>query len=321
MKHLSLTDLLMQETEAEKAYKKNKGIQHPVIQDDGIAKVTEEDYPFFEKSNLYVGKHDRYSPIIRHRHAFVEMNYMYKGNCYQMINGNQILLKEGQLLLMDRDTVHSIEPLEQNDLLINLLIQNDSINTSILKNMVESNSLVYSFLVDASSDSSHDHYLILETDHNPGVINILNHILEEYYFSDNYSLLYIQHLLPLLFIELSRQLENQIINHSFYEQDILDMIQYIDDHYSEIDLPKLSEHFGYNKNYASDKLKKATGYSFNDLLNRKRLAMFTHYLKEKSYSIEEIAYMLGYESPSALYKICKKYYGLTPNQYKKKLLS
>ena len=90
---MNLDILLKEETEDEKY---NLSIQHdsymmkPILLEDGINKVTEKDYPFFEHDYIYISKHSRYAKMVNHNHSFVELNYMYSGSCIQYIDKQKI---------------------------------------------------------------------------------------------------------------------------------------------------------------------------------------------------------------------------------------
>lgn len=74
--------------------------------------------------SIYLSKHNRFAPYPLHSHQFVEINYMLKGECDELVEGEPIHLKEGNVLMMDIGCHHSISTLHQNDLMINLIFNN-----------------------------------------------------------------------------------------------------------------------------------------------------------------------------------------------------
>lgn len=161
---MKLDEFLKKETALELSNKRNKNEMVPILDVDGVKKVSDLDYHFFRDSHIYISKHERYAKMTTHKHSFVEINYMYSGSCIQYVNNQKVVLTKGQLLIMDKDAVHSIERLNQDDILINILIEDNSISTQILKDIVKSHSLIYEFL-DSTASNQHDHnqYLVLET--------------------------------------------------------------------------------------------------------------------------------------------------------------
>lgn len=268
---------------------------------------------FFDKGNIYIRKHHRYSKMVAHQHEFVELNYVYSGQCIQYINHQKIILKQGQILLMDKESIHSIEELGENDILINILIKDDSISSDILSHMVKSKSLVIDFLMNASKkENNHDHFLLFDSQNHIKINQFIIQMMCEFFEQDRYCHQTVKLLLSLLFIELIRLMEENMLEEARSQFEIVDILQYIDSHYENIHLQDLSDKFGYNKNYLSNKLKEETGYGFNELVDRKRLNVALQYLQYQDYTMEEIAYKIGYQSPSAFFKLFKKYYHLTP---------
>jgi AraC-like ligand binding domain. len=105
---------------------------------------------FFKYHSVYISKHNRFAPYPKHSHKFLELNYMLSGNCQQVVDGERIMLNQGDILMMNIGCSHSIAPLGENDLLINLLFRDQSITFSLLNDIHSNNSLTYSFLSDIS---------------------------------------------------------------------------------------------------------------------------------------------------------------------------
>ena len=64
-------------------------------------------------------------------------------------------------------------------------------------------------------------------------------------------------------------------------------------------------------------IKKETGFTFQELLMRKRFQKAVMFLIETELPVEEIAVNIGYENHSYFYRQFKARYGMTPNQYRK----
>lgn len=68
---------------------------------------------FTQGNNIYISRHNRFAPMIEHIHDFIEMTYVYSGQCTQNINGKKIKLHQGSFCVLDRDVPHSIEASEK----------------------------------------------------------------------------------------------------------------------------------------------------------------------------------------------------------------
>lgn len=78
--------------------------------------------------SIYLSKHNRFAPYPLHSHEFVEINYMLKGNCDELVEGEHIHLTQGDVLMMDIGCHHCIDQLDKNDLMINLIFNNKNIS-------------------------------------------------------------------------------------------------------------------------------------------------------------------------------------------------
>lgn len=81
-------------------------------------------------------------------------------------------------------------------------------------------------------------------------------------------------------------------------------------------LMKIAEDFNQSLPAISRLIKKNTGYTFIELLMRKRFQKAVMFLIETELPVEEIAANVGYENLSYFYRQFKARYGMTPNQYR-----
>lgn len=299
----------------------NVNDQHLPYDEEAVPKMPGKS--FFKEGNIFINKHHRYSEMPAHTHEFVEFNYMFSGSCVQYINDKRIELEEGEILLIDKEIVQRIDALGEDDILINILLKDDSITTEIVVNMVKSNGLVNEFLMNASNDyGSHDAFIHFHSGNNPAVQSIIHQMIMEYFSKKNYYMRAMNLWLSLLMIELTRVIEEDSLEqYSQRDDEILTILRYIEANYTQLTLTQLSKHFGYNSNYISNKLKKETGRSFQELVNSLRYQTALELMEETDKSLEEIAYDLGFETVPSLYKLFAKYTDQTPKELKESILA
>ncbi|MBP3040398.1 helix-turn-helix domain-containing protein [Bacillaceae bacterium Marseille-Q3522] len=275
----------------------------------------------FSIGNIYIGKHRRYSGVPEHTHDFLEMNYMYSGNCTQYIDGSKVELHEKDLLMLDKDVVQKIEWVGKNDILINILIKDESISTDIIPNLASTKNLVTDFMVNASHEKNDHTNFILFSQNNDTVIDLLiKNLILVYFGEHSFKIKSLNLNLSLILLELSNIYEKKNLGKlNGISEEIVDILSYIDSNYKVISLKSLADKFGYNKDYLSNKLKKETGKSFRELLNKKRFSIAEELLLESDCSIEEIAETVGYIETSSLFKLFKKFTDKTPSEYREKM--
>lgn len=276
---------------------------------------------FFKEGNIFINKHHRYSEMPNHTHEFVEFNYMLSGSCTQYVNNKKVVLNEGEIILLDKDIVQRIDPLSQNDILINILLKDESITTDIIINMVKSTGLVNEFLMNASNKSGmHDVFIHFHCGDNEGVQEIIHQLILEYFQKKRYYIRAANLLLSLLLIDLTRVIEEESLdNYQKKDEEIINILKYIDIHFRQLSLKDLAEEFGYNPNYIGNKLKKETGRTFQDLINSAKYQTALELMKETDKSIEEIAYEVGFYSLPSLYKLFARFTDKTPKQLRNQL--
>ena len=79
---------------------------------------------FLQKGKLIqVRTHTRFVHFPKHRHNYVEVIYMCKGSTKHIIDGNEVVLEEGDLLFLNQNATQEILPAGKDDIAINFIIQ------------------------------------------------------------------------------------------------------------------------------------------------------------------------------------------------------
>lgn len=272
---------------------------------------------FFKDGNIFINKHHRFSYMPAHTHNFVEFNYMYAGSCTQYINDEKITLKKGDIILMDKDIIQKIDYVGENDILINILVQDNAILTNLLDSLSESDDLVTRFIMNASKvDAVHNNFITFNITDNQIAIYLIESLILKSYKHDKFHNHSMNLLLSLILTELANTIELQS-NESINEQDnLLQILKFINERFTTVSLDEIGTQFGYNKNYIGNKIKKETGQSFQTLIDQKRLTTAKELLIETNYSVAEIAESLGYNSTPSLFRLFAKYNQSTPNEFR-----
>lgn len=101
-------------------------------------------------------------------------------------------------------------------------------------------------------------------------------------------------------------------------QKTLEMVlDYMKHHYQEdIKIEALGKVFHYSSNYLGKQLKKETGKTFNVLLDEVRLKEAQKLLCKTELKVYEIAQITGFHDPDYFTAKFKKYFGLSPKEYR-----
>ena len=256
-----------------------------------------------------------------HNHEFIEINYIYSGKCTQIINNEEVVLKEGDICLLDKNIKHSISMLSENDILINVLLKSETVNAEILQKMATAKSILTEFLLYASQEwNSHNQFIVFRSGENEKIQEIMKSILIEYYSESIYSMEIIQLSLTLLFIELVRNYNEEAYWYrESGNQTVIESLKIIEEEYKNLTLGELAKRIGFNKNYLGNLLKRETGQTFSDLVLKQRLVKAYQLVANTNYSIEEITHKIGLKSSSYFFKIFKEYFKENPGEVRKRI--
>ena len=119
---------------------------------------------------------------------FLEINYCLRGTAHEIVGSHPVTLSQGDILVIDVGTPHSIKALADNDILINILLRN-KIDSSLGKIINSSkNANIHSkFLL--SNDQFNKYLIYHSTQTESQLQNLADLIIEEYFqlgeFSDD----------------------------------------------------------------------------------------------------------------------------------------
>lgn len=108
-------------------------------------------------------------------------------------------------------------------------------------------------------------------------------------------------------LSVSEPLQNKTVRH---------LLDYISSHYSQrISLVDVSAELNLSCTHLNTKFKTATGYTFNDYLNRFRIVRAVELLREGEMKVYEVADAVGFEDYKYFIRVFKKYVGYPPGRF------
>lgn len=105
-----------------------------------------------------------------------------------------------------------------------------------------------------------------------------------------------------------------------YSQDISDIIDYINTYYkNKLTLKMIADHFEINESYLSRMFKNETGKNLIYFINELKMKKALELLSEPHMMIKEASSMVGMDDQFYFNKVFKKFYGVSPSEFRKKL--
>ena len=287
--------------------------KHGLILSDGKSGIDLGEFG----SKLMLNKQTRYSEVPLHTHSYIELNYVYQGHCTTIIDKKEIDLKEGTVCILDKDVVHTIKKLEENDIVLNFIISPEYFTPAFLSRLGEG-SFISSFIAQSlETNTMHDKFLILDTSDNPLIKETIENIFCEFLDSSIYSIDIIESLMNVFFIHLARSYiinKEQTIKSSFSY--LSSVIKYIEQNCTTCTLESTAKEFNLHPNYLSRAIKNASGLTFKEVVNKQRLKLSEFMLLNTDMAISDIAEKCGWSNQTQYYKKFTEVYNCTPHKFR-----
>lgn len=271
--------------------------------------------------NIVASKHVRFSEVPLHRHEFVEMNYVLSGEINIVINDQDMVIKEGDLCIMDSNTTHAIKKTGTDDLLLNILMPKTYFDMTFLTTFMDLD-LIGRFFADLLSEKNKDdQYLLIHCQTSDLVKDFVENIFCEFLEPSIGSSNMIRYYIGLTLIEAVRSYQSYAGESKTDKgsNDLTDILYYIDEHCVDCNLKAVAEKFNYSPSHLSKKLKKHMGKSFQELVSDQRLNRVAAQLKNTDKPIAQIAATCGYHNLAFFYKKFHDKYGSTPKAFRESI--
>lgn len=258
------------------------------------------------------------APLYFHRHEFVELLYMYRGQCKQYIENlsDCLPLQEGDVFLLNQSVTHGILQEDESSVLIKVIIPIDMPGHEFIRRLRGQQAEFWTGML--SPRQEYYHYIRYTGCTGDGRL-FIERMMEEYYSRNEYKEDACRCWLQLLFVDLERregQSRRYKLIHSAVEMG--QITQYIYEHSESVTLEELAKVFSYSPSYLSRTIKESCGMTFLELLRECRLEKAVALLTSSGMPVEEIAVRVGYKSAASVYEGIKEKFGLSPGEYRRK---
>ena len=149
--------------------------------------------------------------------------------------------------------------------------------------------------------------------------NILQNILVCFNKNDILSISLVKQYFLVLLLELIKRptVTEETISSNYDSILSFKIKSYVDNNYPNGSLSELAKILKEDYFYLSKKIKILTGYTFQELVENKRIEASINLLTNTEATIEDISFHVGYNNLTFFYKLFKKHTGITPNKYRK----
>ena len=281
---------------------------------DGSRDVISGDKLLEKGKQIAIRPHTRFVHFPEHTHDYVEMVYMCRGETTHLVNGTKIVLKQGELLMLGQHARQEIEPAEEEDIAVNLIVR-PAFLQGILSFLGNEETPLRRFVLSCLSGNTETGYLYFRVAEVLPVQNLIENLLWTMIHDHANRRGIYQMTLGLLMAELLEHTDSLRFS-SPEEETIVQALRYIEEHYRDGSLTELSQLTHYDFTALSRLIKSKTGKTYTDLIQEKRLSQAAWLLTNTGKRVDEIARLAGYENISYFHRLFSSRFGMSPRQYR-----
>lgn len=268
---------------------------------------------------ISVRKHTRFAYFPLHNHNYVEVFYVCQGSVTHRINGEEVTVHTGELLFLNQYVSHEILPARREDIAINLIVLPEFFDTAFA--MIEKNNVLADFLADSLKEKNGiSRYLYFQVSDNLQIQNLMENLIDSLLHKQGNEEQINRHTMGLLFLHLINAVRSLKENTPNQYRNLLMMttLRYIEENYRTGSLTQLSDMLNQNISGLSRMIRQSTGYTYKELLQRRRFRKAVELLVETDLPVNDIVTAVGYENNSYFYRKFRERYQMTPNAYRER---
>ena len=310
-----LMDILAPITKEEQAILDGRhNIDADIYMDAGSSTINSEKLLSAGKL-ITVRPHTRFVHFPKHSHNFIEVIYMCSGTTTHIINGNKLVLKEGELLFLGQNANQEILPAGINDIAVNFIVLPECFDVSLVMLKDEETPLrafIINSLKSNNSNSSYMHFKVADV---LPIQNLVENLIWTLIKGTSNKRKINSFTMGLIFLQLM-DYTDRLVLYDKEEQTILKVLKYADENYRDGSLTELASSLHYDFSWLSREIKRKTGKTYTEIVQEKRLSQASFLLTNTDMNISDIANRVGYDNVSYFHRLFKKRFNMSPYKYK-----
>ena len=266
-----------------------------------------------EKRHIEVRTHARFIDFPLHGHDYIEMMYVCKGSITHVIDGSEITLGKGGILVMNSHVKHSVKKAGAGDIGVNFIIS--SAFFEILMGEFRESNIFTDFLIENIRTNGKPVLLQFNVDGVLPIENLMENLLFALINGEGDDTAILQKTMALMltyFLTFQGILVTKYSTNDYFDRLKDAVLNYIRTDYRDASLTVLAASLGLSHTYLCKWITANMDMSFKELLVEHRFKMAEYLLKTTNLSVADLASAVGYENPSYFYRQFRRRYGKTP---------
>lgn len=281
---------------------------------DGSRDVISGDKLLSPGKVITIRPHTRFIAFPEHTHDYVEIVYMCRGETVHRVNGQEIVLRSGELLLLGQHARQSIAPAGEQDVAVNFIVRPEFFSGT-LPYLGEEETPLRRFILSCLRGENEAGCLHFRVAGLLPVQNLIENMLYTLADETPNKRGILQMTMGLLFVQLlnhseALQFQTQVQNA------VVTVLRYVEEHYRDGSLGEIASELHYELSSLSRLIRQKTGRNYTELVQEKRLSQAAWLLRNTDMGVEEISLFVGYENSSYFHRLFSARFALSPRQYR-----
>jgi prevent-host-death family protein len=125
---------------------------------------------------ITVRPHSRFIEFPLHRHNYIEIMYVCKGTITHCLDGQELVMKKGDMLLLNQHVQHAVKRADYDDIGINFIAPPEFFDIPL--QMLKENNVLADFLVNMLRQKNPvSHYLLFRLEENRAIENLMENMI------------------------------------------------------------------------------------------------------------------------------------------------
>lgn len=284
-----------------------------------LSNTLEEELFFQGDMDTEMYQHLRYLPCNWHSHNFLEVIYVVAGSCTNYIVEQTLKMNPGDICIIAPQTRHAISAFSDDCVIFNIILRTSTFETAFFGTLSENDVLSDFFMRTLYHSKAHP-YLFFRTGKDNALYNFIGYAYEEFSSNRQYKNRMLNSIINAFFIILLRNHGANVVIPSTStaenDQNLVFILKYMQEHFTTITLKDLAAFFNYSERQIQRIIKSSTGMSFSENIQKLKMHRAARLLANPDISITAVADELGYSDAGNFRHVFKKYYGMTPMEFR-----
>lgn len=269
---------------------------------------------------IQVRPHTRFVHFPKHRHNYVEVIYMCQGTTTHFIDGNKVVLEQGDLLFLNQNAEQEILPAEETDIAVNFIVLPEFFNMAFSMMGTEDNALKDFLVGTLCGKNGMTSYLYFHVADVLPIQNLIENMVWTIFYNMGNKRSCNQITMGLLLLQLLNYMDKMETGSTRFDAELIgNVLNYIEEHYKNGSLSELASLMNYDVYWLSREVKKRTGKTYKELLQAKRMNQAAYLLTSSQLPVADIIESVGYDNTSYFYRKFRERYGVSPREYRENM--